>query len=107
MRPITGEELCRRLNEAGWSLKRIHGSHHIYGKPGEWKIISVPVHGTKLSNPAWPIGSPGMWGFRGELIGASAVVNFTRRNYDVCPECFRIDDFSITTKLVPQAVDSR
>ena len=23
MRPITGKKLCRRLNEAGWSLKRI------------------------------------------------------------------------------------
>jgi predicted RNA binding protein YcfA (HicA-like mRNA interferase family) len=28
MRPITGKELCRRLNEAGWTLKRVKGSHH-------------------------------------------------------------------------------
>jgi hypothetical protein len=25
MRPITGKELCRRLNDAGWALKRIKG----------------------------------------------------------------------------------
>ncbi len=31
MRPITGKELCRRLNEAGWALKPIKGSHHIFG----------------------------------------------------------------------------
>ena len=51
MKPITGKELCRRLNESGWSLKRIHGSHHIFGKPGEWKIISVPVHGNQNIKP--------------------------------------------------------
>jgi predicted RNA binding protein YcfA (HicA-like mRNA interferase family) len=51
MRPITGKELCRRLNEAGWSLKRIHGSHHIFGKVGEWKIISVPIRGNQNIKP--------------------------------------------------------
>ncbi|HEX4120293.1 MAG TPA: type II toxin-antitoxin system HicA family toxin [Verrucomicrobiae bacterium] len=51
MRPITGKELCRRLGEAGWVLKRIHGSHHIFGKTGEWKIISVPVHGNQNIKP--------------------------------------------------------
>ena len=51
MRPITGKELCRRLNEAGWSLKCIHGSHHIFGKPGERKIISVLVHGNQNIKP--------------------------------------------------------
>jgi predicted RNA binding protein YcfA (HicA-like mRNA interferase family) len=51
MRPITGKELCKHLNAAGWSLKRIHGSHHIFGKPGEWKIISVPIHGNQNIKP--------------------------------------------------------
>ena len=36
---------------AGWSLKRIKGSHHIFGKPGEWKIITVPVHGGATIKP--------------------------------------------------------
>ena len=51
MRPISGREMCRLLNEAGWTLKRIQGSHHIYGKSGERKIITVPVHGNKDLKP--------------------------------------------------------
>ncbi len=51
MTPITGKELCRLLNEAGWTLKRITGSHHIFGKPGERKILAVPVHGNKTIKP--------------------------------------------------------
>ena len=39
--------MCRLIEANGWSLKRINGSHHIYGKPGERKVISVPVHGSK------------------------------------------------------------
>jgi len=51
MRPITGKELCRLLIENGWTLKRIRGSHHIFGKPGEMKIITVPVHGSDTLKP--------------------------------------------------------
>jgi predicted RNA binding protein YcfA (HicA-like mRNA interferase family) len=51
MRPITGKELCRLLNQAGWTLKRINGSHHIFGKAGERKIITVPVHGNQNIKP--------------------------------------------------------
>jgi predicted RNA binding protein YcfA (HicA-like mRNA interferase family) len=39
------------LTEAGWTLKRIKGSHHIFGKTGEWKIIAVPVHGNQNIKP--------------------------------------------------------
>ncbi len=51
MRPITGKELCRLLREADWALKRINGSHHIFGKSGERKIIVVPVHGNQTIKP--------------------------------------------------------
>ena len=51
MKPITGKELCRLLNEAGWTLKRVKGSHHIFGKPGERKAIAVPVHGNQTIKP--------------------------------------------------------
>jgi predicted RNA binding protein YcfA (HicA-like mRNA interferase family) len=51
MRPITGKELCRLLNEAGWALRRIKGSYHIFGRPGESRIITVPVHGNKTVKP--------------------------------------------------------
>lgn len=32
-------------------LQRIKGSHYIYSKPGESKIISIPVHGNKDLKP--------------------------------------------------------
>ena len=54
MRPISGRELCRLLTDAGWTLKRSKGSHHIFGKAGERKIITVPVHGDKDLKPGLP-----------------------------------------------------
>jgi predicted RNA binding protein YcfA (HicA-like mRNA interferase family) len=42
---MTGKELIKKLNNVGWTLDRINGSHHIMIK-GK-KTISVPVHGNK------------------------------------------------------------
>jgi predicted RNA binding protein YcfA (HicA-like mRNA interferase family) len=36
--------MCKVLEDAGWSLKKINGSHHIYDRPGSRVNISVPVH---------------------------------------------------------------
>jgi predicted RNA binding protein YcfA (HicA-like mRNA interferase family) len=52
VKPITGREMCRLLEENGWLLERIKGSHHIYSKPGERKIISIPSTEIKISKPA-------------------------------------------------------
>jgi len=35
------------LQAHGGTLQRIAGSHHIYTKPGERKVLSVPVHGNR------------------------------------------------------------
>ena len=51
MKPITEPELCRKLERAGWTLKRVRGSDHIYAKAGETKILSVPVHGNQTVKP--------------------------------------------------------
>jgi predicted RNA binding protein YcfA (HicA-like mRNA interferase family) len=51
VKPITGPELCHKLERAGWTLKRVRGSHHIYAKTGEKKILSVPVHGNQQLKP--------------------------------------------------------
>ena len=51
MKPISGKKLCRLLKEAGWILQRVRGSHHIFSKAGERKIITVPVHGNKNVGP--------------------------------------------------------
>jgi len=45
LKPVSGKRLCRVLEDHGWELKRINGSHHIYSRPGSTARISVPVHG--------------------------------------------------------------
>jgi predicted RNA binding protein YcfA (HicA-like mRNA interferase family) len=45
VKPLSGRQFCRLLERNGWSLLRIHSSHHVYGKPGQRVRISVPVHG--------------------------------------------------------------
>ena len=40
------KELVKLLQNNGWSLDRIHGSHYILIKNGQ--TISVPVHGRDM-----------------------------------------------------------
>ena len=47
MKSISGKQLAKLLGRHGWTLMRIHGSHHIYGKVGSSVRISVPIHGNK------------------------------------------------------------
>ncbi len=47
MKQLSGKALAGILERRGWSLLRIHGSHHIYGKTGSVVRLSVPVHGNK------------------------------------------------------------
>ena len=47
MKSVTGGELAKALARHGWSLLRIHGSHHIYGKSGSKVHLSVPIHGNQ------------------------------------------------------------
>jgi predicted RNA binding protein YcfA (HicA-like mRNA interferase family) len=44
MKSISGRKFCKIVEKKGWVLRKITGSHHIYEKPGEQKIISIPVH---------------------------------------------------------------
>jgi len=36
------KELVKKLNQAGWKLDRVHGSHYILVKNNE--TVSIPVH---------------------------------------------------------------
>lgn len=45
MKSMSGKQLCSVLEQHGWRLLRVHGSHHIYGKEGSVVRLSVPVHG--------------------------------------------------------------
>ena len=47
MKSVSGKELCKVFERNGWSLLRVHGSHHIYGMEGSVIRLSVPVHGNK------------------------------------------------------------
>ena len=45
MKAVSGKRFCRLLNDKGWQLKRVNGSHHIFSRAGNIARISVPVHG--------------------------------------------------------------
>jgi predicted RNA binding protein YcfA (HicA-like mRNA interferase family) len=45
VKSVSGRELARALERNGWTLLRVQGSHHIYGKPGVPVRISIPIHG--------------------------------------------------------------
>ncbi len=47
MRSVSGKEFARAIERHGWTLLRVQGSHHIYGKPGSVVRLSVPIHGSK------------------------------------------------------------
>lgn len=47
MKSVSGGELAKALEQHGWSLLRVHGSHHIYGKDGSKVRLSVPIHGSQ------------------------------------------------------------
>jgi predicted RNA binding protein YcfA (HicA-like mRNA interferase family) len=47
MKAISGKAFAKILEQCGWRLLRINGSHHVYGKPSEEARISLPIHGNK------------------------------------------------------------
>lgn len=48
MKSISGKDFIRLIEERGWRLLRIAGSHHIYGKSGYIERLSVPVHSGQM-----------------------------------------------------------
>lgn len=51
MKSISGKDLCRIVERHGWELRRIHGSHYIYGRQGSIVRLSISVHGTQSVKP--------------------------------------------------------
>ena len=47
MKALSGRALARLVERRGWTLLRINGSHHIYGKPGSIVRLSIPIHGSR------------------------------------------------------------
>jgi predicted RNA binding protein YcfA (HicA-like mRNA interferase family) len=44
MKSISGKRLCKIVEQKGWVLRRVTGSHHIYENPEVEQILSIPVH---------------------------------------------------------------
>ncbi len=44
MKSVSGKEFTKALERNGWTLLRVQGSHHIFGKNESNVRISVPVH---------------------------------------------------------------
>jgi predicted RNA binding protein YcfA (HicA-like mRNA interferase family) len=47
MKSVSGKEFAKILEHQGWTLLRVQGSHHIYGKAGSTIRLSVPIHGNQ------------------------------------------------------------
>jgi predicted RNA binding protein YcfA (HicA-like mRNA interferase family) len=48
---ISGKRMCRILEQRGWTLARINGSHHIYRHSSAGRRTVVPVHGNQDLKP--------------------------------------------------------
>jgi len=44
---VSGKRLCKILEKHGWVLQRVRGSHHIYSRPDNAAILTVPVHANR------------------------------------------------------------
>jgi predicted RNA binding protein YcfA (HicA-like mRNA interferase family) len=51
MASVSGKEFAKAIEQRGWVLLRINGSHHIYGKAGERMRLSVPIHSGQSLKP--------------------------------------------------------
>ena len=47
MNSVSGRDFARIVERRGWTLLRVNGSHHIYGKSGSVVRLSIPIHGNK------------------------------------------------------------
>lgn len=50
MKPVSGKRMCKVLEDRGWELDRISGSHHIYTHPDGGRV-TVPVHASRDLKP--------------------------------------------------------
>jgi predicted RNA binding protein YcfA (HicA-like mRNA interferase family) len=47
VKAVSGRAFARAVERRGWTLLRVAGSHHIYGREGSVVRLSVPVHGNQ------------------------------------------------------------
>ena len=51
MKVVSGRQMCRVLEQRGWTRARINGSHHIYRHAATGRRTVVPVHGNQDRKP--------------------------------------------------------
>lgn len=51
MKVISGKRMCRLLEQRGWTLARINGSHHVYRQAASGRRTVVQVHGNQDLKP--------------------------------------------------------
>ena len=47
MKLVSGRDFARIVERRGWTLLRVNGSHHVYGKGGSVVRLSIPINGNK------------------------------------------------------------
>ena len=47
MKQVSGRELARIVQRRGWTLARVHGSHHVFTMTGRRERIVIPIHGNQ------------------------------------------------------------
>jgi len=47
VKQVSGKELARAVQRRGWSLARVHGSHHVFVMAGRRERIVIPIHGNR------------------------------------------------------------
>jgi predicted RNA binding protein YcfA (HicA-like mRNA interferase family) len=47
MKAVSGKRMNALLEERGWTLARVTGSHHIFTRQGSTLRITVPVHANR------------------------------------------------------------
>ena len=47
MKQVSGRELAQVIQRRGWTLARVHGSHHVFTMAGRRERIVIPTHGNQ------------------------------------------------------------
>ena len=47
MKQVSGRDLARVVQDRGWHLARVHGSHHIFTMPDRRERLVIPIHGNR------------------------------------------------------------
>jgi len=47
VKQVSGRELAQVIQRRGWTLARVHGSHHVFTMTGRRERILIPIHGNQ------------------------------------------------------------